>query len=331
VFARAANSDQEIINELKKVILLKLDCENGEGIQLAKKFNVSSYPTFILTNSKGQTIYRWLGFTKPLFLEKIGEGLVDLLTIEQKIIRFKQNPDLSTALILAEYKYSRREYSDAVQYYKKAADLDSQNDYRYEIFEAQRFSFRANLSSLEQLIQSAELALNSNYTQEEAKFNILIAMSDNVKSVKKNDRLLNYLKSAHKLIKNKSNISQKMVANINIAYTLYIEKDVEQAVKMKKETMNEGWTDRLRDLNQFSWWCFENQVNLHEAKYLAQKAVSIATNPDDKAMVLDTLAEIVNQDGDPREAAKLMELAIKESPNRENYKKQLERFNKLSN
>ena len=89
VFARAANSDQEIINELKKVILLKIDCENGEGIQLAKKFKVSSYPTFILTNSNGQTIYRWPGFTKTLFLEKIGVGLADLSTIEQKIKRFK--------------------------------------------------------------------------------------------------------------------------------------------------------------------------------------------------------------------------------------------------
>ena len=90
-----------------------------------------------------------------MFLEKIGEGLADLSTIEQKIKRFKLKPDLSTALILAEYTYSRRAYSDAVQYYKQAAELDYKNDYTYYIFEAQRGSYRANLSSLQLLIQSA--------------------------------------------------------------------------------------------------------------------------------------------------------------------------------
>ena len=48
-------------------------------------------------------------------------------------------------------------------------------------------------------------------------------------------------------------------------------------------------------------------------------------------MIIDTLAEIVNLSGNPNEAAKLMEQAINESPNREYYKKQFERFKKLSN
>jgi hypothetical protein len=46
-------------------------------------------------------------------------------------------------------------------------------------------------------------------------------------------------------------------------------------------------------------------------------------------MILDTVAEIVNLIGFPEDSVGLMELAIKEDPDNEFYKKQLEKFRKL--
>lgn len=79
-------------------------------------------------------------------------------------------------------------------------------------------------------------------------------------------------------------------------------------------------------LNNFAWWCFEENLNLSEAKTLAAKGVALANPGPDKAMILDTLAEIVFQLGDSKEAASIMEKAIREDPNSKHYPKQLDRF-----
>ena len=40
----------------KKFICLKVDAEKGEGIQLAKQYGVSVYPTLVFTNEKGKLL-----------------------------------------------------------------------------------------------------------------------------------------------------------------------------------------------------------------------------------------------------------------------------------
>ena len=39
----------------------KLDAEKGEGVQIAKKFQVSAYPTYLFVNGNGDLVYRSLG------------------------------------------------------------------------------------------------------------------------------------------------------------------------------------------------------------------------------------------------------------------------------
>jgi benzoyl-CoA reductase/2-hydroxyglutaryl-CoA dehydratase subunit BcrC/BadD/HgdB len=46
-------------------------------------------------------------------------------------------------------------------------------------------------------------------------------------------------------------------------------------------------------------------------------------------MILDTLAEICNARGTCKDAVTYIELAIKEAPGNDYYKKQLERFQKI--
>lgn len=43
-------------------ISLKINAEEGEGISLAKKYNVTTYPTYLFLNSKGVLIYRSIGY-----------------------------------------------------------------------------------------------------------------------------------------------------------------------------------------------------------------------------------------------------------------------------
>jgi len=83
-------------------------------------------------------------------------------------------------------------------------------------------------------------------------------------------------------------------------------------------------------LNSFAWWCFENKINLQEAAELGRRGVKLAEPGRGKAMIIDTVAEIENLRGNPREAVKLMEQAVKEDPASDQWKKQLERFKKTA-
>ena len=42
----------------------KIDAEKGEGIDIAKKFNVRAFPTYLFVNGDGQLIYRTTGYFK---------------------------------------------------------------------------------------------------------------------------------------------------------------------------------------------------------------------------------------------------------------------------
>ena len=117
---------------------------------------------------------------------------------------------------------------------------------------------------------------------------------------------------------------------LNISYALMVENDKKKAIDLKKASFSEGWEDNPSDLNAFAWWCFENKINLKEADELARKGVKLAKPGREKAMILDTVAEIINLIGFPEESVDLVEQAIKEDPENDFYKKQLDRFTKMT-
>jgi hypothetical protein len=121
----------------------------------------------------------------------------------------------------------------------------------------------------------------------------------------------------------------KMRAYMMPDFALHIEKDEKKAVQAKKEGFPTGWENSPGQLNAFAWWCFENNINLHEAKTMAEKGVELAENGVEKGNILDTLAEICNVTGDCEQAVELIKQAIAEAPNNEYFKKQLTRFEEI--
>ena len=144
-----------------------------------------------------------------------------------------------------------------------------------------------------------------------------------------NKTILGYIKDGQAYA---SNISDKNLQylkdRIHIAYLLYIEKNEDEAVSLKKNTFADGWLDNAGSLNSFSWWCFENQINLDEAAVMARRGVKLAEPGGLKANILDTLAEVVFLQGKTDEAIVLMEEAIRENPKNKYFQEQLDRFQK---
>jgi thioredoxin-related protein len=64
-------------------ISLKLNMEKGEGIELAKKLQVTAFPTYIVFNSNGLEIGRFLGGCKAKeFIEKVKKASIDSQSAE---------------------------------------------------------------------------------------------------------------------------------------------------------------------------------------------------------------------------------------------------------
>lgn len=286
----------------------------------------------MLTNSEGETLYRWIGYEKSYFLTSLNTGLGDLTTVEQKMARFKETPDESTANILASYYDSKGEYKDAASYYNKAGKLstDKTEDYSYRIFQAHYYGMRKEMFTLDEIKLAANDALNSAFVSAEEMTRVVYIMSNFIKDNKEDADLVIYLKQADEYLKGADEQSiKRLKSQINILQTLYVSKNVDKAVELKKASLTEGWDEEVKQLNSFSWWCFEHGINLEEAQNLARKGAELAEPGSEKATILDTLAEIVNLKGDPEGAVEVIKLAMKEAPENEYYAKQLERFNSL--
>lgn len=66
-----------------KYVSIKIDMEKGEGPELAKKLQISAYPTFIVFNSGGQEIGRFLGGCKAEeFIERVKKASTDNASAE---------------------------------------------------------------------------------------------------------------------------------------------------------------------------------------------------------------------------------------------------------
>jgi tetratricopeptide (TPR) repeat protein len=314
------------------VVLYKLDAEKGEGIELAKEYNVKGYPTFIMLNVDGHMADRWIGYTKDYFLTTMESAVKDMTPVPEKLTRFETDPELNDALVLARYSNSLREYKDAVEYFNAAQKIndDPGLDYTFEIFDNTSDGARKDMFTFEDAVRAADAVLASEKSTVDDKYGVARSMTYLATKKEKLDAVAPYLEAGIKSLEGSEDPADvTRHARLMADYSLYVSKDKDKAVSYKKKTMPEGWLDKPGDLNGFAWWCFENKVNLEEAEQLSRKSVKLAEPGNQKAMYLDTLAEICNALDDCHQAVELMKMAIKEAPDKDFYKEQLERFEKI--
>lgn len=59
-------------------VSIKINMEKGEGVELAKRWKISSYPTYLILNAQGEIVYSSKGYiTAEAFIKRMEEGLVN--------------------------------------------------------------------------------------------------------------------------------------------------------------------------------------------------------------------------------------------------------------
>jgi thioredoxin 1 len=62
----------------KNFINYAIDAEKGEGVQLARKYNITGYPTLLFVNSNGELVARTMGYHNPEQLLEVGQKIIDM-------------------------------------------------------------------------------------------------------------------------------------------------------------------------------------------------------------------------------------------------------------
>ena len=93
----------------KNFVCLKLDMEKEEGPELAKRFGVAIYPTFLIVEQDGTVRHRFIGNSKEdVFIQRVEEGL---------------NGNTALATLAAKYNSGNRDKAVLMQYIKTLENL----------------------------------------------------------------------------------------------------------------------------------------------------------------------------------------------------------------
>jgi hypothetical protein len=75
----------------------KIDMEKGEGIEIAKKYNVKAFPTYLFVDGNGELVHRTLGYVEEndfiQFAKDAGDPSKRLTALKQKFEDGEKDPE----------------------------------------------------------------------------------------------------------------------------------------------------------------------------------------------------------------------------------------------
>jgi tetratricopeptide (TPR) repeat protein len=314
-------------------VFLPINAEKDDGPELSKRFSIVGYPTYVVLNGDGATVDRWIGYEKKTWLASAEAVLADPVTVDERHARFAKHPSAADAARLAMVRDSRGEYAEAVTLYRDAQRLneDPEKDYLMNIFMANFYGARKKKIAPEEVTAAADAILASPKAKPGELADLAYLMVMTARGADRPEQAIPYLKAAVDRTEGTTDPDvQNSRADILPDYALLVLKDAAKATAYKKATLPEGWMTDPGRLNGYAWWCFENGINLDEAQTMAEKGAELAKPGKERAMILDTLAEICNARGNPAEALAAARRALADAPDGKSYQEQVERFGKLA-
>lgn len=326
--------DSVLQNALEDLILVQLNTAEPESRELAEIFKVRAVPTFAVLDAEGRSLYTWAGYGRPeSWVERLSEALEDPLTVTRRQARYRAEPSFRDALILGKNAYREGSYREAHSYYRQSQILDPEAAREADLH---MFIFRAVFSGVEagqfkvaQAGREVEKLFASESLTPEHALEAAERLID-VRGLIGDEVIVPYLKMAHPFIADVNDPElEGHRQRVLVEYALIVEQDPGKALEMKRASFPDGWQTDPDDLNEFAWWCFENEINIQEATELSRRSIELSRPGPEQANYLDTLAELVNLQGDPEQALRLIEQALQMNPDSRYLQNQLERFQNI--
>ncbi|SIS55721.1 Thioredoxin [Chryseobacterium ureilyticum] len=288
----------------------KIDMEKGEGIEIAKKYNVKAFPTYLFIDGNGEAVHRTLGYVEEKdfiqFAKDAGDPSKRLTSLKLQFEKGEKNPEFLKNLAMLTM-YNDSEFAGKVmnRYFEQKATLDQED-----------------IQMLIAGTQSTESPLYKIFQNKKADF-IKLFPGDQYEKLDKNIKLNTVAKKAYNadtktwddayfmsatqsfLSKEEADkILKRMKANRALK-----NKDIPTYEKLTLDLYKDYSTAKSDELNSLAWNFFENVSNktsLEKAIAWAQESVK----KDQNYANTDTLANLYNKVGDKKNAKMWAEKAI---------------------
>lgn len=280
----------------------KIDMEKGEGIDLAKKFNVKVFPTYLFINGDGEEVHRTIGYVEEKdfiqFAMDAGDPNKRLTALKQKFEKGEKDPEF--LLNLANLTiYNDTDFSNKVieRYFAGKPELN-----------------RDNLGLLFQAMKSTEGAPYRIFTERKADI-LKMLPEQQYASMDKNVKVNTVMSKAYNATTKKLDEAyflaetQKFMTK-DEAENLLKRVKASRALKDKDFATYEKITIELNkdtsalsadQLNSLAWNFFEN-VTTKSSLETAVKWAQESVNKNENYANTDTLANLYNKIGDKKNA-----------------------------
>ncbi|MCF2218294.1 thioredoxin family protein [Chryseobacterium sp. PS-8] len=309
----------------------KIDMEKGEGIEIAKKYNVKAFPTYLFVDGNGELVHRTLGYVEEndfiQFAKDAGDPSKRLTALKQKFEDGEKDPEFLKNLASLTM-YNDAEFAGRVmeRYFSSKKELDRE-DVQMLLSVAQNPDspmykiFQAKKDEISKIITPQKYeAIDKNI-----KISSIFKKSYNPQSKMWDDNY--FLTEAQKFLSKDE--AEKILKKAQASRALR-DKDFAKYEKLTLELNQDTSALSSEELNSLAWNFFENVSNkasLEKALVWAQESVK----KDENFANTDTLANLYNKTGDKKNAKlwaeKSIELAKKTGQDSSDTEKLLKSLN----
>jgi thiol-disulfide isomerase/thioredoxin len=297
-------SQASVADAMKAFVNVRVDAEKGEGVEIAKRYGVNSYPTLVIVDATGEEIDRISGYAPPApFLKEIariqsGEGTLAAL---KKSYAAKPD-DLDAGIVLAG-KLAASKPAESEEMFKglgeraaAAKDRPAQAKVILEQAVLTLYSGKhLKQADVDQIASDAE-RLVKDYADTPAAAHAASRLGGSVAFFGEK-RALAFLD----VVRGIATDPKELVVVESLTVAAH-----KRAIAGALKRQGDAAGDDPQALNEAAWNCFEMKMNVKQALGWAQTAVE-KSNRD--PAVLDTLANLLWISGKHAEAIKAEEEA----------------------
>lgn len=280
----------------------KIDMEKGEGIELAKKYNVKAFPTYLFIDGNGEAVHRTLGYVEEKDFIQFAKDAEDpnkrLTSLKQQFEKGEKDPEFLKNLA-GLTMYNDAEFAGKVlnRYFQQKASLD-QTDIQMLLSGVQTTD-----SPLYKIFQDKKADIVKFFPEDKyekfeknIKLNTISKKAYNAETKKWDDSY--FMAEAQKFLSKEEadKILKRMKANRALK-----NKDIPEYEKLILDIYKDYSAAGSEELNSLAWNFFENVSNkasLEKAIAWAQESVKKNQNFANT----DTLANLYNKVGDKKNA-----------------------------
>ena len=293
----------------KYFINAQIDMEKGEGVEIAKKYGIRAYPTFLYVNSNGELIHRTCG-SCPVknFIQNGRDALnpeTQLAAIKARFEGNTNNSDLAIKYFSVMESGCMQFDSELSKYFNTQKKSDLTSAVNWEIIN--RFLTDYNSDAFKYLISHKKDFINlySEKDVNEKVYNVYAAsLNQLIRSKNSNE----YEKLKKEILQSGISNTDEMISKADLIF-YQRNKEWKQYLETAEKLANTYCKDDFNVLNNISWTIFENfndKSSLLKAEKWAKHSVVLR----DMYFNNDTYANILFKLGKKKEAKITAEKAI---------------------